>query len=171
MKEESKAVIQDFLLRNSQPELIKCMEALVELEFPINDKYSFQQAMASCQDETTRTLMDNSFVASDFPILSAQSSLEKLVDKFQPIPFPLPSPFPFPFPFPIRPFPELPPDPGRTPSTCEVYYREFPRPAADCGCRAYSEAFRNGASHLQATLIGVNAAREYLRTGSCQADI
>lgn len=158
MKTEPKAVVQEFLWRNSPKHATNSMETLAGLKFPINDKYSFECALDSCKDEESKMLLSTSFSASDFPILSIEGSLEKFFNKFQP----------FPFPFPLVPLPPIElPDFRETPSACGIYGRDFPAAAADCGCRAYRDALRDGFNHLQATLIGLGAARRYMSTGSC----
>ena len=163
MKNESKAksVVQEFLWRNSPKSAIKSMEILAGLKFPINDKYSFACAVDSCKDDESKMLLNTSLSVNDFPILSIESGLEKFFNKFQP----------FPIPFPLMPLPPIElPDFSATPSACDVYRRDFPRPAADCACRTYAEGLRDGFNQLQATVIGLGAARRYVRTGMCGVD-
>ena len=158
MKTEPKTVAQEFLWRNSPKHATNSMEILSGLKFPINDKYSFECALDSCKDEESKMLLNTSFSVNDFPILSIEGGLEKFFNKFQP----------FPFPFPLVPLPPIElPDFRETPSACAVYRRDFPAEAADCACRTYSDALRDGFNHLQATLIGLGAARRYMRIGSC----
>lgn len=134
-KAESKNLVADFLVRSSSRQAMKSMEALAILEYPIKDRHSFECALESCDDDASRSLLGTSFGASDFPLLSVESGLEKFIDRFQP----------FPFPVPLAPLPPIDlPDFRATPSACEVYFRDFPRDAAECGCRTYGQALREG---------------------------
>lgn len=158
MKTNPNDKVLDFLKRNSPEQAIKCMEILVRLKFPFKDKFSFEAALESIEDEASKALLLTSFTANDFPILSEESGLEKFIVKFQPFPIPLP----------LAPIPPVDfPDFRRTPGACEIYYRDFLPAAADCGCSTYSQALREGFNHLQATVIGLFAARRYNRTGRC----
>jgi hypothetical protein len=160
MKTKPNSVVQEFLWRNSPKYATKSMETLARMKFPINDRYSFECILDSFKDEEIKMLLITSFSADDFPILSVESSLEKFFDKFQP----------FPIPFPLVPLPPIElPDFRETPSACEVYSRDFPAAAANCACRTYVDALRDGFNHLQATLIGLGAARRYARTGGCES--
>ena len=158
MKSDQKELVLDFLKRNSPEQAINSMEVLAKLKYPLSDKYAFECALEAVNDEATKVLLLTSFSANDFPMLSAESGLEKFIVKFQP----------FPFPIPLAPLPPIElPDFRATPSACEIYRADFSPEAADCGCRAYAEALRQGFNHLQATLIGLFAARRYTTTGVC----
>ncbi len=157
MKTTQKNSVKEFIYRNTPKQLRNNMEALSTLKYPIQDKYSFECALESC-DEDSKIALSGAFRAVDFPLATMESGLEKFIDRFQPFPFPIPRIPDFRF--------EL-PDRRETPSACEVINDAYPGPAGNCGCRAFVQALRNGSNQWQAIIIGIGAARSFLATGTC----
>ena len=161
MKTQKTTTVSEFIVRNVSKDLVEGLTVLSGLNFPIHDKYSFDCALKECSTEQINiTMLTHSFTPQDFPIFSAENSFEKYLAKFQP----------FPYPFPLFPLPPVDlQDFRQTPSVCDVYRDTFREnvDAANCACRAYSEARREGFNHLQATLIGHFAGRRFVSTDTC----
>ena len=161
MKKQNTSALSEFILRNISKNLVDGLTVLSSLKYPIHDKYSFECTLQEISDDKAiATILSQSFGPKDFPIFSTENSFEKYYDKFQPFPLPLPL-IPLP-PIELPDFPE-------TPSACSVYRDTFRENAnaANCACQTYTEALREGFTHLQATIIGHFAGRKYVRTGIC----
>lgn len=167
MKKTSKN-IADFLIRNTPEEVIDGLTVLEKLKLPLHDQQEFQEQMDNISEQGAEaagpviTRMRARFEAADFPILSLENAFEKFWDKFQPFPFPVGG---------FGPVFELPPgDFRQQPGICEVYGETFGRGtlAANCACRSYSEARKEGLNHYQAVIFGHYAGMRAWRTGECE---
>jgi hypothetical protein len=164
MKTDAADTVSNFIARKAPKDVVSGLEVLAKLRMPVHDKRAFDAQLADmtakADDDTKMTLerAGQSFVASDFPILSTENVLEKYWDKFDPFPIPLPG---------LIPPVELPAGPQQRPSPCDVYARTFGAAAADCACRAYIEARREGLNEYQAIIVGHFAGRRAQRTGLC----
>jgi hypothetical protein len=133
---------------------------------PLHDKQALETQLAELAGEAdagnkaTVERVARMFDGSDFPILSTENAFEKYWSKFDPFPIPIPIPG-------LLPPVELPAGPQERPSACDVYRQTFGRAAADCACRAYVEARREGLSEYQAIIVGHFAGRRAERTGVC----
>jgi len=158
MKLNNCKTVYEFLNQNLDRCLVEGLSILSTMKVPIHDKCSFEVELEeqSADDKLKKQLIQI-FTPQDFPILSTQSAFEKYFTKFQQYPLPL---------LPLPPI-DL-PDFTFQPSACDVYNRTFSSHAADCACRAYGEAIREGFNSLQATIIGHFAGRKAERTGSCE---
>lgn len=158
MKSNNSKAVCEFLNQNLDRDLVEGLRILSIMKVPIHDKCSFEAELEEqSTDEKNKKQLIQIFTPQDFPILSTQSAFEKYFTKFQPYPLPL---------LPLPPI-DL-PDFTFQPSACDVYHRTFSRPAdADCACRVYGEAIREGFNSLQATIIGHFAGRKAERTDSC----
>lgn len=160
MKPTSHKEVSEFLARNVSREVVEGLNILSGMKFPIHDKRSFEAGLEEgAKENKHKERLMQTFNAQDFPILSTENAFEKYFVKFQ---------FPFPFPpLPFQPPIDL-PDFSFRPSACDVYYRTFSGPAAECACKAYGEAIREGFNSWQATIIGHFAGRRAERTGRCE---
>ncbi|MCL7942261.1 hypothetical protein M8009_18440 [Halomonas sp. ATCH28] len=160
MKSQNNKAVCEFLTQNLSRDLVEGLSILSTMKVPIHDKNSFEVELKehSADDKSKKQLIQM-FTPQDFPLFSTQSAFEKYFVKFQP----------FPVPFPSLPLPDIDlPDFTFRPSACDVYARTFGRFAADCACRVYAEAIREGFNSLQATLIGHFAGRRAERSGRCE---
>jgi hypothetical protein len=152
-------LVTDFLIRQASTDLLEGLNALSSMKFPVPDRLSFEGALEpQATDDRYKQQLLLAFGAQDFPILSPQSAFEKYHAKLR-----------LPAPIPALSLPPLDlPDFSERPSPCEVYDMTFGRGlAADCACRAFGEAIREGFNSLQATIIGHFAGRRAARTRRC----
>jgi hypothetical protein len=156
MKVHNSKAVCEFLIKTLPTDLVEGLNILSTIKVPIHDKLSFESAIEehSADDKYKKNLIQV-FTPEDFPILSIQSAFEKYWAKF-----------PVTLPFPLPPI-DL-PDFTFRPSVCDVYFRTFIPSAADCACRAFQEAIREGLNSWQATVIGHFAGRRAERTGKCE---
>jgi hypothetical protein len=160
MKFPNNKAVCEFLIQNLSRDLVQGLSVLSTMKVPIHDKQSFEAELEEhSADEECKKQLIQMFIPQDFPILSTQNAFEKYFAHFQPLPIPFPS-------LPLPPI-DL-PDFTFQPSACDVYFRTFRRFAADCACRVYGEAIREGFNSLQATIIGHFAGRRAERTGRCE---
>lgn len=165
MKSHNNKAVCEFLIRNLSKDLVEGLNVLTTMKIPIHDKRSFEGGLEEhSADDKYKKQLKKMFIPQDFPILSTENVFEKYFAKFQPSPIPFPSLLLPPTDFPDFRFP---------PSACDVYYDRmfsgpFARLAADCACRVYGEAIREGFNSLQATIIGHFAGRKAERTGRCE---
>jgi hypothetical protein len=131
---------------------------------PLHDRRALEAQLADIAakaDDGTKATAErigHMMDVSDFPILSIESAFEKYWSKFDPFQFRIPGPVP-----PIG----LPVGPQQRPGACEVYRQTFRADAADCACRAFIEALREGLNEYQAVIVGHFAGRRAERTGVC----
>jgi hypothetical protein len=149
-------------MRQAPKEVAAGLQLLAKLRMPLHDKRTFEaqlaEMVAKADDATKATaeLVGATMDATDFPILSTESALEKYWGKLDPFPLRIPGP-------PI----DLPTGPVDRPGACQAYRETFGRVAGDCACRAYLEALRQGMNEYQAVIVGHFAGVRAQRTGRC----
>ena len=161
--------IGSFLERNTPDAIVNGLTLLEKLDYPINDKCGFDDQIDKLRKKAkdgegeVLGLVAGRFAAVHFPLLSKQSAFEKYWAGFQPFPVPLPR-IQLPVP-PIGPT-------TQPPNVCEIYDDAFGRGtlAANCACRTFVEAQRQGWRELQAVTKGYFAGRRALETGVCSLD-
>lgn len=156
--------VADFIARRTPKDIVLGLRVLAKLRMPLHDKRAFETQLAemrtSADDATKAAIerMGQSLEGSDFPILSTENALEKYWSRLDLFPIRAPSP--------LLPA-EVPIGQQQRPSACDVYARTFGLTAADCACRAYIEARREGMNEYQAVIVGHFAGRRAERSGVC----
>jgi hypothetical protein len=157
--------IADFIQRQAPKEIVSGLQVLAKLRMPLHDKRALDAQLADMTvkaDDATKATAErvgHAMDVSDFPILSIENALEKYWSKLDPFQLRIPGPVPPPIGIPVGP--------QQRPSVCEVYYQTFRHDAADCACRAYLEALREGLSEYQAIIVGHFAGRRAARGLGC----
>ncbi len=84
-KQESLNIVSEFLISQMNMPLRRAYEMVASLQYPIADKNSFDQLLATVdeangdcsEDQSVTSLISNTFTPFDFPVTSPQSALEK----------------------------------------------------------------------------------------------
>lgn len=161
---DAKDPIADFVLRQTPKEIAPGLQVLAKLRMPLHDRRALETQLAEMTakaDDATKAAAErigHTMDVSDFPILSIENAFEKYWSKLDPFQFRIPGPVP-----PI----DLPVGPQQRPSACDAYRQSFRPDVADCACRAFLEALREGMNEYQAIIVGHFAGRRFQRTGVC----
>lgn len=142
-------------------EMLRSIDILSALEYPIKDWHTFKNAVWHFKDPTILEIFEKSISEKDFPLSTLQAAFEVHYSRHPS--FTIARPI-----FPKLPSlgPELPVFVDQ-PSACEIFQRDFSPEAARCGCSVYAQTLRSTRNNWQAILAGIFAARRFERTGEC----